>query len=220
MAGPGNLPVGAEPDNVGTPVPHGPPRYLGPPTKSHLAQVGPYVEKKFLPQLHPWRRGTLITQGPTMTTVLVAGVGEQVADGYPYDVLCAYSSSTVGALGGPQAGDDLHIGHTGTEKQYVAGYFPKKGTVSAPLPKTIQGGQTTLTITSLNRGTASISFSPAYVNPPIVLVSMVGWYGVTVYGVGPVTDAEGITATGFTHSLYNPLGTTQALVANWLSWGS
>lgn len=55
----------------------------------------------------PYRRGIVKAQGSTNRVVTIAGVGESVADGADYPIYTTYSSTVVGATGGPTVGDDV-----------------------------------------------------------------------------------------------------------------
>jgi len=148
-------------------------------------------------------------------------VGEQVADGYPYDVLCTYSSPTVGALGGPRVGDDLHMGHTGTEKQYIAGYFPKKGTIPAPLViPHLEHGTVSATVTSGNWVSQSVTFGTSFLTAPSVTATVVTTVlQVTTAGASTQAITISRSTTGAVIGLYNPTGASLIITADWIAVG-
>lgn len=83
------------------------------------------VEARFA---HEWRvftRGIVVGQSPFgdgSTYLYVAQIGEQnLADGHDYPVLTRYSTPTVGAAGGPQAGDDVLIVRTQPDNPIIFG---------------------------------------------------------------------------------------------------
>jgi hypothetical protein len=80
-----------------------------------------HIEESLKPSLRPTRRAVVVAQGAG-NTLKLAPTGEGTThDGYDYPVIVPYTTTTVGAPGGPAANDNVIIWNPSPNQPIVLG---------------------------------------------------------------------------------------------------
>jgi len=109
--------TGGDPDHSSD-APSGGAAALTPLLGGLVNQIADHVADVQAPILQPLRRAIIRGQGAKFTSVLVSGAGQGAAT-IDLPVYTAYTSTVVGAAGGPTVGDDVLISSNGEGNRMV-----------------------------------------------------------------------------------------------------